>query len=70
MASGDHFSSAGDPMLPREMRERRLAQERKDRKDRAVGQLRQAMMCLLLEVPASIVDDIKKKAEAVIALLE
>jgi hypothetical protein len=70
MASGDHFSGAGDPMLPREMREHRLAQERQDQKNKAIRQLRQALLCLYLEAPTLVVKDVEKKAEAVIALLE
>ena len=70
MANGDHFSSAGDPQLPREMRERRLANERRERLAKAVKDLRQACLCLRLEVAASIADYVERKAEAVIALLE
>jgi hypothetical protein len=67
--NGDHFNSCGDPPLPRELRERRLREERRQRRDDAVKALRQAVRCLCLEVPESIANDVQKKAEAVIAEL-
>jgi hypothetical protein len=67
--NGDHFSSRGDPLLPREIREQRMREERRKRRDDAVKALRQAVLCLRLEVPASIANDVQGKAEAVIAIL-
>ena len=70
MTSGDHFSSAGDPLTGREIREGRLRDERQQRKDIAVKDLRRALFCLRLEVAEAVVQDIMTKAETVIALLE
>ena len=36
----------------------------------AIKELRQALLCLRLEVDSSIVDDIKRKAERVISYVE
>lgn len=44
--------------------------EKVDHALKAICELRKAVLCLRLELPQSIADDVERKAEAVIALLK